>query len=38
LLKTVGAGFKAVTPYQCLGDVNVVKDKRVSVKTGRIIP
>jgi hypothetical protein len=38
LLQTVGSGFKAVTPYQCLGDVNVVKDKRVNVKTGQLIP
>jgi branched-chain amino acid transport system substrate-binding protein len=38
LLKTVGAGYKAVTPYQCLGDVNVVKNKRVNIKTGKIIP
>jgi hypothetical protein len=38
LLQTVGAGFKAVTPYQCLGDVNVVKDKKVSIKTGKVIP
>jgi ABC-type branched-subunit amino acid transport system substrate-binding protein len=38
LLQTVGAGFKAVAPYQCLGDVNVVKDKRVNIKTGEVIP
>ena len=38
LLRTVGDGFKAVTPYQCLGDVNVVKDKRVDIKTGKLIP
>jgi hypothetical protein len=38
LLQTVGAGFKAVTPYQCLGDVNVVKDKKVNIKTGKLIP
>jgi ABC-type branched-subunit amino acid transport system substrate-binding protein len=38
LLQTVGAGFKAVTPYQCLGDVNVVKDEKVDIKTGKLIP
>jgi ABC-type branched-subunit amino acid transport system substrate-binding protein len=38
LLRTVGAGFKVVTPYQCLGDVNVLKDKGVNIKTGRLIP
>ena len=38
LLQTVGAGYKVVTPYQCLGDVNVVKDKNVDIKTGQLIP
>jgi hypothetical protein len=39
LLKTVGAGFKVVTPpYECLGDVNVVKNKSVDIKTGGLIP
>ena len=38
LLQTVGAGYKVVTPYQCLGDVNVLKDKNVDIKTGKIIP
>jgi hypothetical protein len=37
-LQTVGAGYKVVTPYQCLGDVNVVKDKNVDIKTGQLIP
>jgi ABC-type branched-subunit amino acid transport system substrate-binding protein len=38
LLQTVGTGYKVVTPYQCLGDVNVVKDKNVDIKTGKLIP
>jgi ABC-type branched-subunit amino acid transport system substrate-binding protein len=38
LLQTAGAGFKVVAPYQCLGDVNVVKDKMVDIKTGKLIP
>jgi ABC-type branched-subunit amino acid transport system substrate-binding protein len=38
LLKTAGSGFKVVTPYQCLGDVNVLKDKDVNIKTGQLIP
>jgi ABC-type branched-subunit amino acid transport system substrate-binding protein len=38
LLQTEGAGFKQVVPYECLGAINVVKDKKVNVKTGKIIP
>jgi hypothetical protein len=37
LLQTVGAGYKVLTPYQCLGDVNVLKDKNVDIQTGKII-
>jgi ABC-type branched-subunit amino acid transport system substrate-binding protein len=38
LLQTEGAGFKQIIPYECLGAINVVKDKKVDVKTGKIIP
>ena len=38
LLKTTGATFKQIVPYECLGAINVVKDKKVNVKTGKIIP
>jgi ABC-type branched-subunit amino acid transport system substrate-binding protein len=38
LLQTVGSGFKVVTPYQCLGDINVVKGKNVDIKTGKLLP
>jgi hypothetical protein len=38
LLQTEGAGFKQIIPYECLGAINVVKDKKVNVTTGKIIP
>jgi len=38
LLKVEGSEYKVVVPYQCLGDINVVKDKKVSIKTGKLIP
>ena len=37
LLQTEGAGFKQIIPYECLGAINVAKDKKVDVKTGKII-
>jgi hypothetical protein len=36
-LQTEGAGFKQIIPYECLGAINVAKDKKVDVKTGKII-
>ena len=38
LLKVEGSEYKVVVPYQCLGDINVVKDKKVNIKTGKLIP
>jgi ABC-type branched-subunit amino acid transport system substrate-binding protein len=35
LVKTTGTTFKQVTPYQCLGAVNVQTDKVVSQTTGK---
>jgi ABC-type branched-subunit amino acid transport system substrate-binding protein len=37
LLKVEGSRYKVVVPFQCLGDVNVVKDKKVNLKTGKLI-
>ena len=35
LLKIVGNTYKQVTPFQCLGDVNIVTLKKVNPKTGK---
>jgi hypothetical protein len=35
LVKTTGATFKQVAPYQCLGAVNVQTDKVLSQTTGK---
>jgi branched-chain amino acid transport system substrate-binding protein len=37
LVKTVGTTYKQITPYQCLGAVNVVTQKKVSQLTGKSI-
>jgi hypothetical protein len=35
LVKTTGTTFQQVTPYQCLGAVNVKLDKKLSQTTGK---
>lgn len=37
LVKTVGTRFQQITPYQCLGNVNVTLQKKISLKTGEPI-
>jgi ABC-type branched-subunit amino acid transport system substrate-binding protein len=38
LVKTVGTSFKQITPFQCLGAVNVKYGKVVNQKTGKLTP
>ena len=35
LVKTTGTTFKQVSPYQCIGAVNVKSNKKVSQTTGK---
>jgi ABC-type branched-subunit amino acid transport system substrate-binding protein len=37
LVKTVGTSYKQITPYQCLGAVNIVTQKKVSQLTGKSV-
>jgi hypothetical protein len=36
VLKTVGTNFKQITPFRCLGALNVVKRKVMNQKTGKL--
>ena len=36
MVKTVGTNFKQMTPYRCLGALNVVKRKVMNQKTGKL--
>ena len=36
VVKTVGTNFKQITPYRCLGALNVVKRKVMNQKTGKL--
>jgi ABC-type branched-subunit amino acid transport system substrate-binding protein len=38
LLKTTGTTYKQVVPFQCVGAVNVLVNKAVNQKTGKVIP